>query len=98
MQSVYIAQHVCTVQDANGDSDLWDLAITEAGEAVRHPSSTSPFASKALLTCFNSDVRSSLPHPNLLLPCAPNTIPDLPCNDPPQVSLLCWVSPGYFPV
>ena len=44
-------------QDANGDSDLWDLAITEAGEAVRHPTSTSPFASKALLTCFNSDVR-----------------------------------------
>ena len=48
-------------QDANGDSDLWDLAITEAGEAVRHPTSTSPFASKALLTCFNSDVRHRSP-------------------------------------
>ena len=49
------------MQDANGDSDLWDLAITEAGEAVRNPSSTSPFASKALLTCFNSDVRNPSP-------------------------------------
>ncbi len=58
------------MQDANGDSDLWDLAITEAGEAVRNPSSTSPFASKALLTCFNSDVRN-LPHSTLRLPCAP---------------------------
>lgn len=57
------ASHTCAsfVQDANGDSDLWDLAVIEGGEAVRRPTSTSPFASKALLTCFNSDV--SIPTP-----------------------------------
>lgn len=59
-------------QDANGDSDLWDLAIIEGGEAVRRPTSTSPFASKALLTCFNSDVSmpTSAMHDSNALLCA----------------------------
>ena len=51
-----------SLQDQNSEGDLWDLAIIEGGDAVRSPASSSPFASKALLTCFNSDVRSA-PHP-----------------------------------
>ena len=48
-----------SLQDQNSEGDLWDLAIIEGGDAVRRPASSSPFASKALLTCFNSDVRSA---------------------------------------
>ena len=53
-----------SLQDQNSEGDLWDLAIIEGGDAVRRPASSSPFASKALLTCFNSDVRSA-PNPSL---------------------------------
>lgn len=49
---------VCSLgQEASGDSDLWDLAAAESGEAFqRHDSASSPFASRSLLGSFDMEV------------------------------------------
>ncbi len=48
---------MCWVQDASGDSDLWDLAVTESREAAQRHGSPSPFASRSLLGSFDMEAR-----------------------------------------
>lgn len=39
-------------QDANGDSDLWEFGVGDAGEPVPRMGSPSPFAKQTLLGSF----------------------------------------------
>ncbi|KAK9917462.1 hypothetical protein WJX75_004564 [Coccomyxa subellipsoidea] len=41
--------------DASGDSDLWDLAAAESGDAIQRHGSPSPFASRSLLGSFDME-------------------------------------------
>lgn len=53
---------VCCAQDASGDSDLWDLAAAESGDAIQRHGSPSPFASRSLLGSFDMEVCQPATH------------------------------------